>query len=545
MIYCKKQILTALAFLIFIQFLSAQVTITVPSGNPHNTGLTNSIWRKPLGTYFGYERSAMIFAHGEIGQYGTITSLGFYCDSVNTPGKVPLTIYMKEVTGTYFTNSTYPGTEESGAQVVYADTIQASSFSKGQWVTVNLTNPFTHATANSVEIIVETNAGGTGNEGSLAKGFYHSLTSFSTLQFWSADNAAPNNLGTLTSYRPNITIGLTPITSCTGAPFAGTTVSSVDTTCSSVSLSLNGTTAATGLTYQWQDSISGGGWANKNGANTSTLVANISASTWFRCKVNCGTQSAFSTLKEVVIRNYMQCYCFNSLGGGCGTSAIDSVAIENTTLLNPASGCSVSGYTQYPATSNYVAQLTPGQNYNLHTRFNGIVIASVWLDYDQSGSFDSSEWKQICGTAKIDSDYVTVLSVPAGAKNGLTLMRIRSRSTGNLNGYGDACTNFGSGETEDYFIGINYDVAVANKQQDHSLILFPNPANDRVMIKGITSLAETSIVIESVDGKIIGEAKNYASESYSIDVSSFPVGLYFVKVSGDGFTSCKKLIINR
>src|ERR1700757_952173 len=107
-------------FLLFIQILSAQVTISIPVGNSHNTGLTYAQMRKPLGTFFGYERSAMLFKHNEIGQYGQINSIAFFCDtSIHSPGNTPVVIYMKERTDSVFLSASDVATEETGAQMVY------------------------------------------------------------------------------------------------------------------------------------------------------------------------------------------------------------------------------------------------------------------------------------------------------------------------------------------------------------------------------------------------------------------------------------------
>jgi PKD repeat protein len=46
------------------------------------------------------------------------------------------------------------------------------------------------------------------------------------------------------------------------------------------------------------------------------------------------------------------------------------------------------------------------------------------------------------------------ITIPVTAAAGQKRMRIRSRTIGNVNGPNDACTQFGSGETEDYIVSI-------------------------------------------------------------------------------------------
>ncbi|MEI6184700.1 MAG: GEVED domain-containing protein, partial [Bacteroidota bacterium] len=78
-------------------------------------------------------------------------------------------------------------------------------------------------------------------------------------------------------------------------------------------------------------------------------------------------------------------------------------------------------------------------------------IASVWFDWNQNGSFEPSEWTQITTNA---ANGTISFIVDPNAVLGNTLMRIRSRATGNVNTSTSACLNFGSGETEDYIINI-------------------------------------------------------------------------------------------
>ncbi|HXD94636.1 MAG TPA: hypothetical protein VNX01_15630, partial [Bacteroidia bacterium] len=85
-IMCQKiKFVLTFAFVLFIQVFSAQVTITIPNENPptNTVSVSNVEGRKPLGTYFGFERTAVLYRHSELGMYGQITGISVYCDSVN------------------------------------------------------------------------------------------------------------------------------------------------------------------------------------------------------------------------------------------------------------------------------------------------------------------------------------------------------------------------------------------------------------------------------------------------------------------------------
>jgi type II secretory pathway pseudopilin PulG len=306
--YQKIKLILTCAFVFFIQIFFAQVTITIPAGNPptNTVSVTNVEHRKPLGTYFGYERTAIIYRHNEIGTYGQITSISVYCDSIHTPGSVPLNLYVRETTDSAFTATSTVANEELGATLVYAGTIPAASFVKNQWVVINFITPFTHASSKPVEFIFETNATGAGNEGVNGKFFSHYTypSSFYTSQYWNADNTAPTTNGIVSYNRPNMQLSITPIAVCSGMPNAGNTLSTNDTLCLNESfvLSLQGNTSATGLSYQWQKSTDGVTFNNITQADSTTLLQILHDTTWYRCAVTCSGQTAYSnTLCNAIV----------------------------------------------------------------------------------------------------------------------------------------------------------------------------------------------------------------------------------------------------
>ncbi|WP_210519232.1 fibronectin type III domain-containing protein [Hymenobacter terricola] len=186
---------------------AAWAQVVIPAGNP--TGTTS---RKPYGNYFGYERSAAIYTAADVSGSGSITSVGFYLESVSTPAATPAKVYLKTTTSTSFAAAgTTVAAEETGATLVYDATIPATAFTASTWVTVALTAPFAYNGTDNLEIIVEANGGGTGTEGSAAKTFRFHSTAVNRFQSWQADNAAPTTAGTVALTRPNIQlIGLTP-----------------------------------------------------------------------------------------------------------------------------------------------------------------------------------------------------------------------------------------------------------------------------------------------------------------------------------------------
>jgi hypothetical protein len=85
---------------------------------------------------------------------------------------------------------------------------------------------------------------------------------------------------------------------------------------------------------------------------------------------------------------------------------------------------------------------------------SGAGIISVWIDYNQNGTFEATEWQQVTSASTAAVPSSIMVNIPATATLGLTGMRIRSRGTGSPNTATDACTQFFSGECEDYLVTI-------------------------------------------------------------------------------------------
>ena len=447
-----------LVFLL-ISGLSMSQVIEIPSGNPSGTGAGTATFRKPLGTTRSFERSSMIYRQSDIGVLGTITSVAFFVDSLNQPGDAITRIFIKETADTSFA---LPGTvaaEETGALLVFDDTIPASAFTDSSWIVVNLTTPFVHQNPLNIKVIVETNSGGlNGTDINLvSKGFRYFNTTSNLLQYWQSpanNGTPPAGNGTLSPLRPNIQFDITPLASCSVPPNAGVAAVNDDTVCTGQALSFNlsGQDIGLGLTYQWISSVDGISFNNMPGDTLTSMNTLAGNDLFFACVVTCSGVSDTTNVISLTLNPFYLCYCQANIGGDC-TNAIDSIAIQGTTLQNGPTGCN-GAYTQWPLSGNTTTQLTQGEPYTITGRFTTNARVSVWIDYDQSGTFDTDEWTQLATTTTPGIDYSAVVFVDPNALTGLTGMRVRSRATAGQNDSTTACATFGTGETEDYVIEI-------------------------------------------------------------------------------------------
>ncbi|KIC63971.1 hypothetical protein RM51_04380 [Chryseobacterium taiwanense] len=264
----------------------------------------------------------------------------------------------------------------------------------------------------------------------------------------------------------NITL---PGTTCSGSVTAGTASASVSNICANTpfNLSLTGSTIGSGVTYQWQSSPAGAAtFTNIVGATSiSHTVTNQTAATDYRCIVTCtnGGSTQTSNIVAVGQNSGIAClnYCAPVSSGSTGTF-INNVQFGGINNNSSASQPTASPYyTYYPSATTSVMRGTT-ENISITIGPSGTysgAITSVWIDWNQDGTLSSTEHFYVGpGSSSAGIPSGTTLSVPVSipvtATLGTTRMRIRTRGSSNPNLPTDACTNFGSGETEDYDITV-------------------------------------------------------------------------------------------
>ncbi|MEQ1734378.1 MAG: GEVED domain-containing protein, partial [Bacteroidia bacterium] len=258
--------------------------------------------------------------------------------------------------------------------------------------------------------------------------------------------------GETEDYLINIAAGVT----CTGTPTAGTLNTTDTTICpgSELNLVLLGNTQAVGITTEWETSADGiTGWAATGDTLPNLTIYGPSDSIYYRVKVSCnGGAPVYTLVTKIAASPTYACYCSSNLSPTC-YAAITNVTLGGTTLNN--STTCTNGYTSYfPTTASTTTDLTQALSYTLNvTTANGI-LTGVWIDYDQSGSFDGTEYTDLIMSS---SNGTATINIPASALLGKTGMRIRTTPSTwpGLNG-SSACSSLwgNGGEIEDYVINI-------------------------------------------------------------------------------------------
>jgi hypothetical protein len=103
------------------------------------------------------------------------------------------------------------------------------------------------------------------------------------------------------------TVNVVAITPCSGLPTAGTVLASPEVVCPNFSsvLALNGSTVASGLEYQWEQSVDGiSGWVNAVGGsgadNPNYTTPGLTSARYYRCVLTC-TSSGQSSISSVTM----------------------------------------------------------------------------------------------------------------------------------------------------------------------------------------------------------------------------------------------------
>lgn len=243
-------------------------------------------------------------------------------------------------------------------------------------------------------------------------------------------------------------------TGCIGTPVPGATLSSATSVCPGelFTLTINNPPSNAGITYQWQSSASSGGpFTDIAGATSTSYSASQSVATFYQVVVSCNGSPGTSTPVGITMKPSNQCYCVASTSNTDPTfEKIDQVTFGS---LNNSSTAG-DGYEDFTG-------LTPVPDFNGGTTVPISIVSAnsysgdkvrIWIDFDQSGTFEASEMVSEFGPAV--GPYNGNVQIPSSALGGNTRMRIRLFDSQFGNGNNGPCGVETYGQVEDYTINI-------------------------------------------------------------------------------------------
>ncbi len=496
----KKLLPLVYAFVVLFSITTkslAQTTAQIGAG----ASFTSTSGVTPYGTFWHDGRVQYIIEATELITAGLssgslITALGF---NVTFPDVLPLNGFTIKMDHT--TNSNHPGALIPTGSTVYTN---ASVSPTTGWNTYLFTSNFTWNGSDNIVVEVCFDNSSYTSSYEVASDVYVNNITYGL--YTDGDVGCSMTSATANTYGPgNIrpAMQLTFLSNvCTAPPTAGSVVSSLNPICpnTNFSLSLTGGTAGVGQTYQWQSSTDNINWSDIPGATNGGLSTSINAQTYYRCKVTCSNQTDTSDVLLEQLSSFLDCYCTPTSSFGCFSDYIANVTFNS---INYNSTCD--GYLDNTAisTTTFI-----GNTYNLSVTTDGDNEgASVWIDYNHSGTFDANELVLTGYAGTTPATYTDNITIPASALTGPTRMRVRNSW---LSAPTDPCLSTSYGEAEDY-----------------TVIISPVPPED-AGISALESPAQPACTIDSNFAVVVKNEGTVTLVSATINytVNAGPVNTY-------------------
>jgi hypothetical protein len=449
---------------IVIVFLSptvvlSQTTLTIESGTSLTADFhSGPIYRSTAASTFDYSQFAYLYTSAELSSIpagATITSIAW--NKVNTgatlgPGK--FRIYLKNSAVTSYSAATPFNTLISGAILAYDNNATEIVANTG-FQEFTFSTPFVY-NGGSIEIMVDWDVSAVvGNASTSSFTWQKTSVNSKILGYASSTpitgslSPTNNSIADITNTRPAVRLTYNG-QACSGTP-AGGSVIAADSVCSGAgfALGVSGGTTGTGLTYQWQSSSDSISWLNFGTATDYFINTNQTAEKYYRRIIYCGANADTSIPRLVRLKSFTDCYCQPPASSCNTTHRILNVSFGS---LYHSSACAPNGYIDY-SDSIAAPAFTQSSNVNIDVTVQngGNEYVALWIDYDQDGLFETTEYSYIGNTA--GGALNSVISIPDNIPTGFTKMRVRLKFA-SIIGAGDACATVASGETEDYLIQI-------------------------------------------------------------------------------------------
>ena len=196
----------------------------------------------------------------------------------------------------------------------------------------------------------------------------------------------------------------------------------------------------------------------------------------------------------------------------------------------------------------YVAIVDPADSIPMTVESGTWAGCSVWVDWDNSSSFEDSEnlYHAYIG-GPVSYIYNFNIGVPTGTPDGQYRMRVIGAwgsdgfTTGSENGYGP-CGSYQYGSFDDFFLQVGLTTSIADPGTGSSILsASPNPTTGMVTLNLGNGTAKDMIALVSMDGRVLRKMNATGATTMTVDLSDVPAGIYFIRNTSD--TSARPLRI--
>jgi len=247
-----------------------------------------------------------------------------------------------------------------------------------------------------------------------------------------------------------------------------------------------------------------------------------------------------------VVQQQLGGYCQPMATAGCNLDGIKMFVLNTITADDGGNGCntepigSPQGYADRTALSTDLSNQAGGNVYTLQAQQNwtggpGVEALSVWIDFDDSGTFEPSE--RLISGEFFQADNVLedfTLTIPTGSALGPHRLRAKAIDTSAPGDILDPCTDFDFGEVQDYTVVINDILSVQDQDIIASDFVVLTKENNQFEISLISAFeGVASISIYNVMGQRLA-FNNLEKQNdrfvYKLDMSYAGTGVYFIKM---------------
>jgi len=246
------------------------------------------------------------------------------------------------------------------------------------------------------------------------------------------------------------------------------------------------------------------------------------------------------------VNNTASNYCIPEALQGCNIDGIKRFVLNTIDADDGGNGCntepagSPQGYADRTALSTVLSNQAGSNDYVLQAQMNwgagvGVEALSVWIDFDDSDSFEASE-------RLISGEFFTVanaldsfdLLIPAGAALGSHRMRVKAIDTSAGGDILNPCSDFDFGEVQDYTVEIDDILSVNNPTIEEANLVVASLPNNQFKVSLNTSFDGIAYIqVVNTLGQVVVfnnlERKGNGYE-YDLDMSYAASGVYIIQM---------------
>ncbi|WP_204344492.1 GEVED domain-containing protein [Psychroserpens algicola] len=252
-------------------------------------------------------------------------------------------------------------------------------------------------------------------------------------------------------------------------------------------------------------------------------------------------------------------YCEPSATISCFVDGIKQFILADISVDDGGDGCNTSGASQgYADRTDQMTNLDSNAGNNVYTlqaqtNWNGganIEALSVWIDFNDNGTFEDSE-RLISGAffTAVDALVDFTLTIPTDAALGTHVLRAKAIDTSANGDILNPCSDFSYGEVQDYSVTI-IDSSLSLPEIDlnnseFSIVSHPNNQFEIILKTPINDTLNLSVY--TIGGQILTfnniEKESNDAYRYELDMSYVSSGVYVVKIGrGTVFKSAKIIV---